>query len=642
MLKNLSLTMKMAMGFGIILILMAILAGVSYNAMNKVEDRESKLNNVNQLVQRILEMRREEKNYILRGNKQYLDNHQKLYAEMISTSKKLKEDFKDQYNKDEMDKIIKFTNEYKTAVVTYIKLQNEKNNLENSMLKDIANLEKEATEVREDQKKLYRELVQSGANAGLLNDRVMKADSANRIIKIMLDMKVERRNYVITKDEKSAKSVQNLSNNIKNEAENLLKTLKREQNIKQINDVTNALDTYLKNFNKYVDLTKTQIKAENTMLKDAKEAREQCYRTQADQKKKLEAVITSTNLIIISGALIAIILGIAMSYFITRSITKPLNTAINSLTESSEQVASGSQQVSVASQKLAEGASESAASLEETSASLEEIAAMSQSNSTSSEKADEIAQNTTQIVNRANESMVTLKIAIEDINKTSEQTVKIIKVIDDIAFQTNLLSLNAAVEAARAGEAGMGFAVVADEVRNLAQRTSEAAKSTAELIENSIKNIKEGFTLTQNTEKEFIQVVESMVKLKELIGEVTSSSQEQSKAIEQVSITVATMNQVTQNNASSSEESASASEELGAQAQSMITIVDSLNQIIGRNGNGLLNKISGNGHNGNGHHKIQIHPIEHTSMKPLEYHPIGKKDYPTKEFPMDHDFKDFK
>ncbi len=642
MLKNLSLTMKMAMGFGIILILMAILAGVSYNAMNKVEDRESKLNNVNQLVQRILEMRREEKNYILRGNKQYLDNHQKLYAEMISTSKKLKEDFKDQYNKDEMDKIIKFTNEYKTAVVTYIKLQNEKNNLENSMLKDIANLEKEATEVREDQKKLYRELVQSGANAGLLNDRVMKADSANRIIKIMLDMKVERRNYVITKDEKSAKSVQNLSNNIKNEAENLLKTLKREQNIKQINDVTNALDTYLKNFNKYVDLTKTQIKAENTMLKDAKEVREQCYRTQADQKKKLEAVITSTNLIIISGALIAIILGIAMSYFITRSITKPLNTAINSLTESSEQVASGSQQVSVASQKLAEGASESAASLEETSASLEEIAAMSQSNSTSSEKADEIAQNTTQIVNRANESMVTLKIAIEDINKTSEQTVKIIKVIDDIAFQTNLLSLNAAVEAARAGEAGMGFAVVADEVRNLAQRTSEAAKSTAELIENSIKNIKEGFTLTQNTEKEFIQVVESMVKLKELIGEVTSSSQEQSKAIEQVSITVATMNQVTQNNASSSEESASASEELGAQAQSMITIVDSLNQIIGRNGNGLLNKISGNGHNGNGHHKIQIHPIEHTSMKPLEYHPIGKKDYPTKEFPMDHDFKDFK
>jgi methyl-accepting chemotaxis protein len=278
-------------------------------------------------------------------------------------------------------------------------------------------------------------------------------------------------------------------------------------------------------------------------------------------------------------ALLAAVIAL-FSLFFARSLTKRIRAISTGLSSSSDLVASASGQVSSASQQLAEGASEQAASIEETSSSLEEMSSMTKQNAGNANHANKLMTGTRETIALASQSMERLTTSMGEISRASEETSKIIKTIDEIAFQTNLLALNAAVEAARAGEAGAGFAVVADEVRNLAMRAAEAAKNTAELIEGTVKKIKEGSELVDKTDKEFREVAVSVGKSGELVGEISEASGEQAQGIEQINKAVSEMDQVVQQNAASAEDAASASGELNSQASQLKSFVADLISLV--------------------------------------------------------------
>ncbi len=261
-----------------------------------------------------------------------------------------------------------------------------------------------------------------------------------------------------------------------------------------------------------------------------------------------------------------------------------INSAVENLHEalsqaylSADQVGHASEQIASSSQSLAEGASEQAASLEETTNSLYEMASKVNQNASNAKQANDLMKKSEKVINLATQSMKELINSMDNISMASEETQKIVKTIDDIAFQTNLLALNAAVEAARAGEAGAGFAVVAEEVRNLAKRSAEAARNTADLIEGTVKKVKGGLEVVGKTNSEFQEVSSSAIKASELVSEINAASSEQSNSIGELNNAVAEMNTVTQNSAANAEESASAAEELSGQTKELSSMLATFN-----------------------------------------------------------------
>jgi methyl-accepting chemotaxis protein len=308
----------------------------------------------------------------------------------------------------------------------------------------------------------------------------------------------------------------------------------------------------------------------------------------------LRAANQIRNLILVVGS---IFLGVTLLVVIlfAQSVTSQINRVIEGLTEGSEQVAAASNQVSASSQHLAEGSSEQASSLEEVSSSLEEMTSMTRQNTDNAKLADTMSGEAQQAAEKGSDAMVRMNDAISKMKDSSDETAKIIKTIDEIAFQTNLLALNAAVEAARAGEAGMGFAVVAEEVRNLAQRSAEAAKDTASLIEESQANAENGVAVNNEVGEILGEIAQNSQKVKNLISEVSSASEEQTQGIEQINTAIAQMDKVTQTTAASAEESASASEELTSQATELNNMVQQLVEVVGgSHGNGNSNALAQN------------------------------------------------
>ncbi|MBK8001489.1 MAG: nitrate- and nitrite sensing domain-containing protein [Verrucomicrobia bacterium] len=279
---------------------------------------------------------------------------------------------------------------------------------------------------------------------------------------------------------------------------------------------------------------------------------------------------------------IIVLLTVGFCFWTIRSITGPLRRVISDLQARSDSVGTASGQVAAASQSLAEGSSEQAASLEETSASLEEMMSMVKRNAEASEKAKAIANETRVAADTGSGDMAEMKTAMTDIKTSSSDVAKIVKAIDEIAFQTNILALNAAVEAARAGEAGAGFAVVADEVRSLAQRSAYSARETAEKIEDAIAKGERGVQIGNKVAASFEEIVTKIREMDQYVAEIASASREQAQGVSQVNLAITEIDKATQNNAASAEESAAAADELRSHAGSMKEVVQTLQQLVGR------------------------------------------------------------
>jgi methyl-accepting chemotaxis protein len=278
---------------------------------------------------------------------------------------------------------------------------------------------------------------------------------------------------------------------------------------------------------------------------------------------------------------IALAALVVLSLVIARSIPKPFAAIIRQLGDAAEGNNQSARLISENSNHLANGASSQAASLEETSASLEEISSMAKNNSEGAGRAKDLAQQARKAADAGTQDVEAMNHAMAAIKASADGIAKIIKTIDEIAFQTNILALNAAVEAARAGEAGAGFAVVAEEVRALAQRSATAARETAEKIEDSVSKSRHGAEVCAKVAAGLQEITTKSRQVDELVGEIARASSEQTAGIQQVNQAVSQMDKVIQGSAAKAEEGASVAEELIAQSANLKDCVTQLSQLVG-------------------------------------------------------------
>jgi methyl-accepting chemotaxis protein len=281
-------------------------------------------------------------------------------------------------------------------------------------------------------------------------------------------------------------------------------------------------------------------------------------------------------------SLLAIMLGLGASFFLTRSITLPIKRVIDTLRQGAQRVATASDEIAASGCGIAEGASHQASSVEQTSAFLQEISAMTKQNADNARQASAVVGDAHGAADQGRGAVTRMTEAVSRIKSSSGEMARVLKTIDEIAFQTNLLALNAAVEAARAGEAGKGFAVVAEEVRSLAQRSAEAARTTTTLVEEAQRTADSGVEVSAEVSAVFERIAGHVDKVKQLIADVSTATEEQARGIDHINVAMSDIDKVTQSSAAYAEESASASQQLSTQTHDLNQAVEVLLGMVQR------------------------------------------------------------
>ncbi|MEF2145465.1 MAG: methyl-accepting chemotaxis protein [Desulfovibrionaceae bacterium] len=595
MLKNLKLGVKLGLGFGLVLILTVVVAAIAYFGMSGVEDRVDKADDVNRMVRYILQARQQEKNYIIRKDDESLKKQAELVQQLQEQVLITKDKFNDDLNKRQMDDVASAVKAYDAAFKAYVDLQRQRVETMAVMREEARKVLSEAQAIQDDQQEQLAALRRSGQMTdAMLDDKLAKSLDGGNLVKWYIDARKNEKEVIISGQDKFKEAVKAQLVKMYDLSADLRSRFKQPKNIGQIDRLVAALKEYEKQYLNYLTLMDKQGEADAVMVEQARAAQKVCQDARADQKAKLEGEMARASFISITGAAVALILGLLAAILLTRAITGPvllgvtfaegmsqgdftqnldvkqkdevgvlaaalnemvskLKVVVHEVQSATENVASGSEELSASAQTLSQGATEQAASIEEVSSSMEQMTANIRQNADNARQTESIAQ---QAARDAAEGGQAVNQAVDAMKNIAEK----ISIIEEIARQTNLLALNAAIEAARAGEHGKGFAVVAAEVRKLAERSGAAAGEISELSSSTVD-------VADNAGRMLAKLVPDIQKTAELVQEITAASNEQNAGVEQINRAIQQLDQVIQSNASAAEEMASTSEELSSQSQ---------------------------------------------------------------------------
>jgi methyl-accepting chemotaxis protein len=619
--KNIKLGAKIGGGFAILIIIGALMAFIGYNGLSTVDHKVNIGNQALTINGEMYRMRMEGVKFFRSSSEEDLNTTLEAIDSIINQMTTLKDTMNIESEKAAMDEMIADVQAYKTNLNNYATAMFQQNEERGTFTAKEEAILKPLNILYNDQNNELTSLIRNAAAIESINDKQESVILLKDALENLKDIGIEERNFIINlaNSELQETYYQRTMDEF-NSTETVLKELKTtfrdQQDINKVDEILTALAEGKMAFEDIYQSEQTRDESYAQLVILGSEIATEIQELSDVKEIEVADAVGSSSRNLFLAAAVALVLGVIIAIFITRSITKPVNegvnyakeiangnfdldniqvktmdeigilaTALNNMRNKLNQslvevqnvglnVSNGSDEISQGNQDLSQRTQEQASALEELSATIEEITSSIGNVAENSKKADDLSSNAMKAVQEGAAVVDQTMHSMEAITASSKEIADITNVVNDIAFQTNLLALNAAVEAARAGEHGKGFAVVAAEVRNLASRTSESSKEIEKLISEIIKQIEDGNNLVAKTGETLKQITENSEETANAISEIAGSMNEQSSAANQIQGAVEELDQVTQQNASMVEEIASSSEALNSEAQTLADIVN--------------------------------------------------------------------